>query len=34
MKENSTNKLGEMTQKHSNNRMEEKPNNFGVKYGN
>ena len=33
-KENSTNKLGEMTRKHNNNRMQKKPNDFGVKYGN
>ena len=25
---------GEMTRKHTNNRMQEKPNSFGLKYGN
>ena len=34
MKENSTNKWEEMTQKHSKKRMQEKPNGFGLKYGN
>ena len=33
-KENSTNQLGEMIRTHTNNRMREKLNNFGVKYGN
>ena len=32
MKGNFTNKLGEMTQKLTNNRLQEKLNNFGVKY--
>ena len=34
MKENSINNWVEMTIKHTNNRMQEKPNNFGLKYGN
>ena len=34
MKENSTNKCEEMTRKHTNNWMEEKLNDFGLKYGN
>ena len=33
MKENSINNW-EMTIKHTNNRMQKKPNNFGQKYGN
>ena len=33
-KGNSTDTLGEMTRKRTNNRVQEKPNNFGVKYGN
>ena len=32
--ENSTNKREEMTQKHTNNQMQEKPNYFGLKYSN
>ena len=34
MKENSTNRLEEMTQKHTNNWMQNKPNDFGLKDGN
>ena len=34
MKENSINNWEEMTIKHTNNRMQEKPNDFGQKYGN
>ena len=33
MKENSTNKWEEMTQKYTNNWMQKKLNNFGLKYG-
>ena len=33
-KGNSTDKQGEMAQKHTNTRMQEKPNNFGLKYSN
>ena len=29
-----TNKWGMITRKHTKNRMQEKPNNFGLKYGN
>ena len=34
MKENSINNWEEMTIKHTNNRMQKKPNDFGLKYGN
>ena len=33
MKENSINNWEEMTVKHTNNRMQKKPNDFGLKYG-
>ena len=33
MKGNSTNKWGDKTRKHTNNRMQEKTDNFGLKYG-
>ena len=33
-KEHSINNWEEMTQKHTNNRMQKKPNNLGLKYGN
>ena len=33
-KENSTNNWKEMTRKHTTNRMQEKPNDLGLKYGN
>ena len=34
MEENSTKKWEEMTRKHTNNRMQKKPNDFGLKCGN
>ena len=34
MKENSINNWEEFTLKHTNNRMQKKPNDFGPKYGN
>ena len=34
MKENSINNWEEITIKHTNNRMQTKPNDFGQKYGN
>ena len=34
MKENSIYKWEDMTRKNTNNRMQKKPNDFGLKYGN